>query len=84
MARGGRVVATIIRGKRKGEEVKLAQWCNDWFTTDTNDVISPLSLQLTPDEIGEVLASELRGQCGHMFMLYNLSDDGRFSKKART
>jgi len=77
-------MATILRGKRKGEEVKLHQWCNDWITTEEGDVVNPLSLQLTPEEAAEVRASAERGECGHMFVLYDLNDDGRFTKKARS
>lgn len=76
-------MATIIRGKRKGEQVTLHQWCNDWMTTEDGEVLSPLSVRLAEDEIERVRASHAAGDVGHMFLLYDLDSDGRFRKKGR-
>lgn len=30
--------ALILRGKHKGRVVPISQWCNDWFTLDSQEV----------------------------------------------
>ncbi len=74
-------MALILRGKDKGKEVILHQWCNDWFTIEgSNKVYSPSSLRLNADEIDAVLKSET----GIMFGLYKLVlPDGVFKKIKR-
>lgn len=53
-------MATIRRGKRKGETVRVHQWENDWFSVDYADgrpgIITPTSLELTDDEADAWLA----------------------------
>lgn len=70
-------MARIIKGKRKGETVKLHQWCNDWFTIDDGTVYSPSSLQLNADEIDTFLKSD----SGIMLNLFSLEiPDGIFKR----
>lgn len=52
-------MATILRGKHKGQEVKIHQRSNDWIMVEglpnQESVFSPGSLRLTPQEAMEVL-----------------------------
>lgn len=74
-------MALILKGKDKGKEVKLHQWCNDWFTVeDSNRIYSPTSIRLNSEEIREFLLSE----SGIMLSLYELVlPDGIFKKIRR-
>ena len=72
-------MATILRGKRKGEVVELQQGCNDWFMLPDGTILHPSSLRLTPEEVKTV-----RGwDTGEMFELYELREDGTFRWRAR-
>jgi len=73
-------MATILRGKRKGEDVKIHQWSNDWFLLKDCTTISPTSLRLTPEEVQRVRESAYNGI---MFRLYTLSDGGVFKRIKR-
>jgi hypothetical protein len=50
----------IRRGKYKGQEHEVSQWCNDWFTLDSNRVeiatkpFSPSSLAFQFSGIQEI------------------------------
>ncbi len=68
-------MATILRGNRKGEEVELHQWANDWFTTEDGKVLAPSSLQLTASEM-----ETWRQRPSNMDRFYELLADGRFKK----
>jgi hypothetical protein len=70
-------MATILRGKNKGQQVPIIQWCNDWFMVGDGQIISPTSLQLDPDEMIKVLEHKNNGR---MFGWYELKMDGRFKK----
>ncbi len=74
-------MALILKGKDKGKEVELWQWCNDWFTIkDSNKVYSPSSIRLNTVEIREFLLSD----SGHMLSWYELIlPDGIFRKIKR-
>lgn len=76
-------MATITRGKRKGEEVTIHQFCNDWFTTGDGAVLSPLSLQLNEEEMVRVEQARIAGQTGTMFYEYEMTEDGRFKRTGR-
>ncbi len=65
--------ALILRGKHKGEEVKISQWCNDWFTIDTGTMMdlkpfSPASLAFKMDDL-EVIQKHNPGM---MFAWYRI------------
>ena len=48
-------MATILRGKRKGEKVTIAQWCNDWVTVNESpDVFKVTALQYTLKEFMKI------------------------------
>jgi hypothetical protein len=65
-------MALLIRGKNKGREVTIHQWCNDWFSISMDNkasIVSPLSLQLTINEIEEVLSCTSNGLLFNLFKL---------------
>lgn len=66
-----------------GKEYTIHQACNDWITVQENAafVCSPLHVQLTPDEVAMMRELDRNGQVGHMFTLFELSDDGRFTRR---
>ena len=65
--------AVIRKGKLRGREVEISQWCNDWFTLDTGDPMidrkpmSPSALAFTPDGILEIFAHKNNGMLLHWF-----------------
>ncbi len=74
-------MALILKGKDKGKEIGVHQWCNDWFTIkNSNKVYSPSSIRLNAEEIKEFLLSD----SGIMLSLYELVlPDGIFKKIKR-
>ena len=45
-------MATITRGKLKGTEVKIHQFCNDWITVKEDaTVLNPLSVQVPRHQV---------------------------------
>lgn len=78
-------MATVLRGKRKGQEGVIHQFCNDWFSIDFLDekgvIIRPTSLQLTAEEIDMVRYADSRGRTGVMLREFDLSDNGRFTRR---
>lgn len=73
-------MATIIKGKLKGQQVKIHQWCNDWFVLENGKVFSPTSLQLTPEERDKVLS---HNNNGFLLKRYALQENGIFKKNLR-
>jgi hypothetical protein len=70
-------MARILRGKNKGNIIKLYQWGNDWFLTADGKVYSPGSIQLDADEVRDFLLSDP----GIMLSLYSLEiPSGKFKK----
>lgn len=68
--------ALVIRGRLKGKEVKISQWCNDWFTLDTGEwqidriPMSPSSLAFT---VGDSLTlQKSKKQSGILFQLFSI------------
>lgn len=79
-------MATILRGKRKGEEVTIDQWCNDWVTVHNLDytyvkVVGITALKFTPEELYKILTSENLGIMLTTFEVDRLN--GRFIRKKR-
>ncbi len=57
-------MATLLRGKNKGKEVKIIQWCNDWIHIDGGEfygIVTPTSLQYTHKEMLEILQHKNNG-----------------------
>lgn len=73
-------MATVLRGKRRGETVTLHQWANDWFTVDHTDgspgVVGPTSIQLDEAEV-----ERWRARPNGMDRGFELRDDGRFVRR---
>lgn len=74
-------MATILRGKRKGEQARIHQWANDWFSVDHADgtpgIVNPTSLQLDAVE-----SARWRDEPGGMERWFEITDAGRFRRKA--
>ena len=73
-------MATIIRGKNRGKDAVIRQWCNDWFNVDVEGkpfIVSPLSIKLNPKEIIDVANHD---DNGIMFRLFTLTDEGTFKR----
>lgn len=72
----------ILRGKHAGANATLHQFCNDWVAGDLPDgrpvSSSVLAVELTPAEVATVRAKE---NVGTMWREFDLSDDGRFTRK---
>jgi len=50
-------MATILRGKEKGKQVKVMQWCNDWVTVRgaRKTVFSVTAIEFTDEEMFDIL-----------------------------
>lgn len=75
-------MAILIRGKEKGKEVKIRQWCNDWFMIEgaEKNIVSPVSLQLDANEMMRVINHKNNGM---MFGLFSLDADGKFKRRRK-
>ena len=74
-------MATILKGKYKGKECKLHQWCNDWFSVKCEGkplILSPTNLQLTGSEMYDVINCKSNGI---LFNLFEPTPDLKFKKK---
>jgi len=76
-------VATILRGKRKGEEVTLNQFCNDWVTAADKvgnvKVFKITALQFTNEEIFTICGHQNTGIMFNCFEVIPFQN--RFRKK---
>jgi hypothetical protein len=73
-------LAELLKGKRKGGQVKLHQWCNDWFMLEDATIVSPTSLKFTDGEIELIKKTDN----GMMFAIYELTEDNTFKKRKRS
>jgi hypothetical protein len=80
----------IIKGKLRGQVVKLRQWSNDWMTADTDNgaplVLKPPMVELDDDECRRMQADYLRYQqdgSWHrgFWRAWRLGADGRFIRR---
>ena len=74
-------MATILRGKRKGDHVKITQWQNDWISGDTEggpEVFLPTNLQFSIAEMEEILESSKNS---FFLKIYEPTKDLRFKKR---
>ena len=74
-------MATVLKGKDKGKQVAIHQFCNDWFYLANGKIVSPTSIQLDLAEMHQVLSD---GNTGFMFGMYELRSNGTFKKIPRT
>ena len=75
--------AIITRGKNKGVEVEISQWCNDWFTvnTGTNLDCRPLSLSslaFTLKGAEEITNNDDNGTLFEEFKIVPISGFGKY------
>lgn len=78
-------MAEIIRGKYKGQTATINQWCNNWFSVDTEGlpmILSPTSLRLTEEEADAYAKSIADGQAGTMDAEFMLTE-GAFKRRKR-
>ncbi|HSG32224.1 MAG TPA: hypothetical protein VLB82_11855 [Thermodesulfobacteriota bacterium] len=58
-------MATILRGKKAGQTVKISQWCNDWVTGQLPNgsvkAFTISALKFTPEEFRAILFHENNG-----------------------
>jgi len=73
-------MAKILRGKKKGQEVEIHQFCNDWFYLEDGSIISPNSVQLNQQEMYRVRTDP---SVGILWDLFKLKDDGKFKRIKR-
>lgn len=75
------MLALITRGKNKGMVVKISQYCNDWFTTDTGDFeidrkpLSPSSLAFNLEDITQISSDKGNGIMMRIFEIAPYNDD---------
>lgn len=72
----------LLRGRHKGETVTLGQFANDWMTVREHPtlVVSPLSVELTPEEVERVRSAPLE-HLGMFWSEWELDDGtGRFRR----
>lgn len=76
------IYAVVLKGLHKGREVKISQWCNDWFSTDTGDFdidrkpFSPTSLAFTPEAMRIILEHKNNGSLLHEFVMHDHAKGG--------
>ena len=54
-------MATILRGKNKGKEVTISQWCNDWVSTKEGKIFLVTALEFTDKEVFDILQHQNNG-----------------------
>lgn len=78
-------MAIILRGNRKGEEVSIVQFCNDWILVDCVGkckLYNPTSIKLTEEEAISMKESSISS--GFFFTLFEIGKDFRIRKKKMT
>ena len=73
-------MATILKGKRKGQVVKLSQWCNDWFSTMDGAILSPTNLELTDQEFQSLFKTDTGIMLG-LFDYFTTDTGVRFKRR---
>jgi len=74
-------MATILEGKFKGKEAEIKQWCDDWFSVEIDEfikIVSPTSLQFTPEEFQVILEHNNNGM---LLKLFEPTKNLRFKRK---
>lgn len=76
-------MAKLLKGLMGGQTVKIHQFCNDWFDVELQNgkskIVSPLSIELDPEETIMVYESE---NPGFLFQLFKLDlMTGRFKRR---
>lgn len=78
----------FIKGKNEGLKATVRQFCNDWISYDIHDApdlehgaVSVLKVQLDPEEVAVFRLAATEDDIGMMFVQFDLSDDGRFTRR---
>jgi hypothetical protein len=74
-------MATLTRGKFKGQTKLIHQFCNDWFYMDDGSVVNPTSLSFSTSEIEQIELARKNDQVGVMFKLFKW--DGNKLRKVK-
>jgi len=73
-------MATLRRGRWAGQDIKVVQWANDWFSVDypsgQTGIVTPTNIILTPDEVIAWSAKPTG-----MDRQYKLQPDGTFKRR---
>jgi len=72
-------MAIILRGKKKGKEVQIHQYANNWATDLDNNVYNITSLLFTEEELLQMKLSKFTG---HMFDEFEIKNNRFYKKKA--
>ena len=75
-------MATLLRGKRKGQKVKIHQFCNDWFMLGDGTIVSPSSLEFTFHEVERIMTNRREERTGGMFTLYGFEFNDNMTRLA--
>lgn len=80
-------MATIIKGKHATKEVKIHQFCNDWFHIEHPDIpnqesiVKPTNLRFDESEVFEIKQAAEKQQTGNMFKLFYWDTPNTLRKK---
>ena len=75
-------MAKVLRGKLKGQNFTISQYCNDWVTVkEIAKVFSITSLEFTIEEMFTILNHENLGMMLQMFEV--IPHQNRFRRKRR-
>lgn len=74
-------MALILRGKRRGEQLGISQWANDWVSLEDGSIVNPTNLQLDINEMA--LFEKMRGQShiGDFFSYFYINEEGYIKKR---
>jgi hypothetical protein len=76
-------MAILTKGKRKGEQVKLSQWCNDWFSLEDGFIVSPGALKFSFKEMETIQMHKNNGILFNLFYFQEQEDGFYVLKKRR-
>ena len=62
--------AIVLRGKNKGNIIKISQWSNDWFSDEDNNIYSASSLAFNSQTKKKI---ENSGSLGTMLIVYRFA-----------
>ena len=69
-------MATILRGKRKGEVVEIHQFANDWVSLEDGTILSPTSLEYTYAECLRISRDRGKGDWHYVWVVPTDTDFG--------
>jgi len=74
-------MATILRGKNKGKNVQISQWCNNWVSTKCGKILGISNLLFTDEEMQNII---LHKNNGYLFGLFEIvENENRFKKRRK-